>query len=192
MGGVVAGVPGVEGGSFGDGLAAVFGMDEAALPLVFREGAQQEHPAVVQGVEETERELGGRGEGVGEFGPELFVVGLDGGPVLGEGEADADDRVHVAVGDVVDELADGPATVAVRCVELSGAEAVDGGTEGFRQGGEGGDVGRVVGGVGFGAAESADGVARVNLSYGGGRGHTPQGIPRGVAQQGGCWTTCPG
>ena len=175
-------MPGVEGDGFGDGLAAVFGVVVAALPLIFGEGAKQEHPAVMQCVKETEREIGGSREGVGQLGPELLVVGLDDGPVLGEREADADVGVHVAVGEVMHELADGPAAVAVRRVELGGTEAFDGGAEILRKRGENSEGGVVVGDVGFGTAESSHGVAGVNDSGrgGGGRGggaHTPQGTP---------------
>jgi hypothetical protein len=44
----------------------------------------------------------------------------------------------VAVGDVVDKLADGPAAFAIGGVELGGAEAIDGGAEVLRERGEGG------------------------------------------------------
>jgi hypothetical protein len=183
MGGVVAAVPGVKGGHFFQGLAAVFGMVVAALPLVFGERAEEEHPAVVQGIEKTERELGGRRASVVEFGPELFIVAFDDGPVLGEGETRTDVSIHVAVGNVMDELADGPAAFAIRGVELDGAEAFDGGAEVLRERGEGGQVRGVVGGIGFGAAEFADGVARVGGGGGGLRcgAHTPQGTPRVTA-----------
>ncbi len=92
-------------------------MAEAALPLVVGEGLEEHDPAGVEGFDELERPLDGGG-GVVQRGPGLLVVGLDGGPVLGEGEANADEGVHVAVGDVVDELADGPAAFAVGGVEL--------------------------------------------------------------------------
>jgi len=192
MSGVVAGMPVVEGDGFGDGLAAVFRVVVAALPLFFGKGAEEEDPAVVQGVEETERVIWGSGEGVGQFGPELLVVGLDGGPVLCEGKADADVGVHVAIGDMMHELADGPATVAVRRVELGVAETIGGGAEVFRKRGEDSDGGCVVGEVGFGAVEFADGEAGVN---GGGRrgcggcAHTPQGTPGEAERQGGF--SCP-
>ncbi len=88
-------------------------------------GLEEHDPAGVEGFDEFEGPLDGRG-GVVQGGPGLLVVGLDGGPVLGEGEANADDGVHVAVGDVVDELADGPAAFAVWRVELLVAEALDG------------------------------------------------------------------
>ena len=48
MSGVVAGMPVVEGDGFGDGLAAVFRVVVAALPLIFGKGAEEEDPAVVR------------------------------------------------------------------------------------------------------------------------------------------------
>ncbi len=182
-------MPVVESDGFGDGLTAVFRMVVAALPLVFGKSAKEEHPAIMQGVEEAERVLGGSCKGVVQFGPELLIVGLDGGPILGERQADADVCVHVAVGDVVDELADGPATVAVRRIELGVAEAVDSGTQIFRERGKGSDVRAVIGEIRFGAMEFADGEAGVDGergSWGCGCGaHTPQGTPRGTGRQGG-------
>jgi hypothetical protein len=184
VGGVVAGVPVVEGDGLGDRLAAVFRMGVAALPLFFGEGTQQDYPTVVQCVEETKREVGRSGAGIGQLGPEFLVVRLDGGPVLGEREADADAGVHVAVGDVMDELADSPAAVTVRRVELDRAEAFDGGAEVFREGGEDRKRSGVVGEVGFGAAEFSDGEAGVDYGGCGGGAHTPQGTPARGAGQG--------
>ena len=53
--------------------------------------------------------------------------GLDRRLVFGEREFEANDGVHVAVGDVMNELADGPAAGAIRRVELRGRETGDGG-----------------------------------------------------------------
>jgi hypothetical protein len=182
-------VPVVEGDGFGDGLAAVFRVDIAALPLVLGESAQEDDPAVVEGVEETEREVRRSGAGVGQLGPEFLVVGLDGGPILGEREADADAGIHVAVGDVMDELADSPAAVAVRGVELGGTEAFDGGAEVFRKRGEDCKVRCVIGEIGLGAAEFSDREAGIDDGGRGGgcrgRAHTPQGTPGRMAAQGG-------
>jgi hypothetical protein len=170
VGDVVAAVPGVEGDGLGEGLAAVFGMHVAALPLIFGEGAEEQDPAGVEAVEDVERKVDGGGAGVGEFSPAFLLVSADGGPVLGEGEAHADVRIHMAVSKMMDKLADGPAAVAIGCIELSFAEAGDGGAEILRERGENGDGGGVIGKVGLGAAETADGVARVCFSRGGGGG----------------------
>ncbi len=168
MGGVVAGVPIVEGHGFGQRLASIFGMDVAALPLLFCEGTQQDDPALVERVNEVQRQGDRSGTGVGEIRPERFVIGRDGGPVFGEGEAHADTGIHVAVGDVVHELANGPATFAVGRVELSVAEAGNGGAEIVRERGKGGDGGRVIGEISLGAEKFADGITRISTGRPGG------------------------
>ena len=97
----------------------------------------------------------------------LFVVGLDGGSVLGEGKPDAGEGVHVRIGDVVDELPDGPAALAVGGVELAGGERDDGFAE------VAGKLGQVLDGVAVevgsdGGREdgTADGIARVSVGMG--------------------------
>ena len=84
------------------------------------------------------------------------------GIVFGEGELETDVGVHVAVGDVMGDLADGPATVAVRRVELRVGESADGLAE---AGGSLLDVVEVlfflVGGDGAGVREFAYGETRV-------------------------------
>ena len=95
-----------------------------------------------------------------ELCPGFFVVGLDGGVVLGKGVADAEEGVHVRIGDVVDELPDCPAAFAVGGIELALAELGDGVAEVFRELGEDGDGGGAIfRGDGGGRAEVADGVA---------------------------------
>ena len=125
VGGVVAGVPGVEEGGELDGAGSHLGVAEASLPLGFVERLEEHDPAGVEGFDDVEGPLDRAGDVV-EEGPGVFVVGLDGWPVFGEGELDADDGVHVGVGDVVDELADGPAAVAVGGGELGVVEILDG------------------------------------------------------------------
>ena len=79
----------------------------------------------MEGIEDVEAKPERRGGAIGEFGPELFFVGLDRGVVLGEGEAEAAVGIDVAVGDVVDELANGPAAVAIGRGELLVGEAAE-------------------------------------------------------------------
>lgn len=162
MGGVMAAVPGVEAGGELDGHAPVLRVDEAALPLLLLvEGLEEHDPAGVEGFDEVEGPLDGSG-GVAEVGPDFFVVGLDSGPVLGECELHAEKGVHVGVGDVVDELADGPAAIAIRSAELVVVEILDGVAEMGGEIGEDGDGGEVViGRDGLGTLEFPDGVAGI-------------------------------
>jgi hypothetical protein len=118
-------VPGVERQDPIDVVLAGLGVDEAAREIPCFERAQQGDPARVHGVKQRERDLDGSQFGVFEPGPGVFVVGLDGGHVFREGPLGADVGVELAVGQVVNDLADGPATVAIRRVELFGGEAGD-------------------------------------------------------------------
>ena len=116
----------------------------------------------MEGGEEEQGDVDFGGGGVGEFGPEFFGVGFDDGGVFGEGEAAADVGIHVAIGDVVDGLANRPAAGTVGGIELGGSEAVDRGAEELGGGGDGvEELAAVGGGDGFGPGELADGVARV-------------------------------
>ena len=114
-------------------------MAEGALEVFGAHRSEDGVPALVEGFEEGERDLDGRLLHVGELGPAVFGVGLDGGLVLGQAELEADVGVHVAVRHVMDHLADGPAAVAVGGVELPVVEAGDGGAEGGGGAGDGGD-----------------------------------------------------
>src|ERR1700728_2534849 len=122
MRGVVAGMPRVESDGFRERLAAVIGVFVAALPLVAGEGAQEDGPAGVEALNEVEGGVDGGNAGVVKLSPEFFVVALDHRPFFSEGETRADIGVHVAVGNVVDKLADGPAAFTVGGVELGVAE----------------------------------------------------------------------
>lgn len=164
MGEVVAGVPGVEEGGALYGVCAALRVDEGALPLGVREGLEEHDPAGMEGLDEFERPLCG-GDGVMEIGPCVFVVAGDGGGVFCEGETDAEDGVHMAVSDVVDELAEGPAAVAVGGVQLRVRQGGEGFAKELRELCEGGDgVEALAGRDGLaqgGADEFADGIARV-------------------------------
>ena len=163
VGDVVAGVPGVdEGGEF-DCLGTVFWVAEASLPFCLGEGLEEHDPAGVEAFDELEGPLDGGG-GVMEGGPGGLVVGLDGGPVFGEGEADTYDGVYVAVRDVVDDLTEGPAAFAVWGVELRVSEALDGVAEFAGEIGEGCDgTLAVVHGDDLGPGELPYGVACVDV-----------------------------
>ena len=124
VGGVVAGVPCVEHGGEFDALGSVFGVAEASLPLAFVEGLEEHDPSGVEAFDQFERPLHGGG-GVVKGGPGILVVGLDGGPIFGERKADADEGVHVAVGEVMDDLTECPAALAIGSVELRVGQTLD-------------------------------------------------------------------
>jgi len=171
--GVVEAMPLVEQGCLLDGRGAALGVEEAALPLGWVEGLQHGCPAAMNAGEDSQRESDGAVR-VGERGPCLFVVAGDDGRVLGEGEADADEGVHMAVGDVVDELADGPSAVAVGRVDLGVGESGGGVLD---RGGQSFDGCDRSGYLGFGDAgwkgEVSNRITWVGLSHCNTGGHEP-------------------
>ena len=63
---------------------------------------------------------------VGQFDPSVLFVGLDSRLLLCKRQPEAAMGIHVAVGDMMNQLADRPATGAVRSVQLFIRPAVEG------------------------------------------------------------------
>jgi len=161
VGDVVAGVPGVEKRGFVVGHGAAFGMFDTAFPLGFVERLEEHDPAGMDAFDDLERPLGGSA-GVMQRGEEFLVIAGHGGPVFGEGLAEAVEGRHVRVGDVVDKLADGPSAFAVGCVDLRCVEVAEGLAEQLGHLGDDLDgVDKVFRDDGVGGRELADGVAWV-------------------------------
>ena len=117
----------------------------------------------VQRVNEDQRAIDGQAR-VGQARPRGLVVRLDGGPILGERELEADEGVGVAVGEVMHHLADGPAAVAIGRVELSFAEAGDRGAQALGEQAQSFNVrGANAGQAGGGRTETSDGIAKIVL-----------------------------
>ena len=74
---------------------------------------------------------------VGQQRPGVFVVRLDRRRFFRQRELDANQPVHVAVGDVVNDLPHRPAFGPIRCVELLVGEIGDGGPHAVWQAGNG-------------------------------------------------------
>jgi len=131
------------------------------LEVSIGERLEERDPALVESGDHCEGAIDGE-TAVGEAGPGGFVVGLDGGPVFREREFGADEGVGVAVGDVVHELADGPAAIAVGSIELRVAESADGGLKGGWKLAEDGDLLCTDGGFrGIGRLEAANWIAEI-------------------------------
>jgi len=130
--GVMTRVPCVEGENRGKILAAVFRMVVAALEVRFRKGLEQCDPALVEGCDHRDGAID-RKAAICQAGPGSFVIRLDSGPIFSEGQLVSDVGVGMAVGDVVYELANGPAAFAIGCVELGVGKAVNGGLQTLRK-----------------------------------------------------------
>ena len=160
---VVARVPIVDGKIAGQSHAPAFGMDEALLEVIFRHGLEQADETRVQCVYEDQRAIDGQAR-VGQARPGGLVVGLDGGPILGERELEADKGIGVAVGEVMHHLANGPAAVAIGRVELRVVEAGDRRAQTLGKQAQSLNVcGAHTGQAGGGRAEASDGIAKFVL-----------------------------
>ncbi len=92
-------------------------MDDLTGELVRWGEFEHYRPAVVDVFDDGEGWLDGERR-VRELRPGVLIVGLDGGFVFCEAKPETDECVHVGIGNVMDELTDGPATFAIRGVEL--------------------------------------------------------------------------
>ncbi len=119
----------VDGERGGESLAAVLGMVEATLKVVLASWIRAARPSACAARRSMPATPSSGACAVGELRPCSFVVGLDGGPILSERELEADIGVRVAVGDVMHDLAHGPAAVAIGRVELGVGEAVNCGAQ---------------------------------------------------------------
>ena len=97
---------------------AMLGMVVALVELLFAERLQQRHPARMQHPQSIASEAPMGKPAVGQIGPGSLVVGLDGGPILGQRQLAARVRHGVAVGHVMHHLPHRPAAFAVGRFEL--------------------------------------------------------------------------
>src|SRR5205085_5057655 len=86
-------------------------------------------PAMVNSVGHSQRNFHRSAAAVFQLSPFFFVVGLDGGLILGDTELEADVSIGVRVCDVMDELQHGPTIGAIRSCELLRREAFYRGTQ---------------------------------------------------------------
>src|SRR5260370_2475825 len=131
---------------------------------VFRlQRAQQRDPAPVHALQQGKRNLN-RSQGVvRQVGPSLLIIRLDGRSLFRECQLATDISVQVAVGNVVDKLANGPAAVTVWHIQLAVGKTEDGFRNTLRQGADhldmaGSDFGRWVGVRG----KAANGIPRIH------------------------------
>ncbi len=115
-------VPGVVLQLVVEGLQAALRMLEGALEIRRSESGKEPGPPDLKPFDEPEGRLHVQAHDIPAGGPIVLVVGLDPGPVLRDGKLAADESVHVAVSEVVRELAHGPTAGPVGCVELLSGE----------------------------------------------------------------------
>lgn len=101
-------------------------MLEGPLEVGSIERSQCSNPANVQSFEKSEGHLDGCILRFLELGPAIFHVGPDHGRLFGQRQLETYVGIHVAVGNVVRDLSNCPAAVAIGRVELRIAETIDG------------------------------------------------------------------
>src|SRR5215472_5340132 len=111
--GVVLAMPRVQKQHPVQSAHAVLGMTKRQSELVRLRRMQEAYPAFMQRFEQTQRNLHRRMRGVFEFSPGTLCVRLDGRLVFRQGQAPADIRVHVAVGNMVHDLSHRPSAFAI-------------------------------------------------------------------------------
>src|SRR5215470_2069315 len=97
-------------------------MAEGALPVGVAETAEDEHPALVERVEQRQRDLDRRIFCFRQFCPAVLHIGTNRRFVFGKRQLEPNVGVHVAVRDVMRDLTHGPSAVAVWRVQLRIAE----------------------------------------------------------------------
>ena len=114
-------------------------MEDRPLERGRRYGAQEVNPPLVERLEQSNRDVD-RKTHVRQLGPCLLVVRLDRRIVFRESQAEAGERVEVAVSHVMDGLTHRPAARPVRRVELLVRQAAHGLAELRRRRGDGVDA----------------------------------------------------
>lgn len=161
---VMAAVPGVLREQEIDRCGAPSGMAELARPVGRTERTQQNHPTLVKIFKQGERPFDRWTFRVGELGPQLLFVRFDHRLDFRERELEARQRVHVAIGDMVDKLMNGPAAGAIGSLELSGRQTSDSSREARWNFFNLGDAKRpLVGGELFDSLEFANRIAQVRV-----------------------------
>lgn len=108
-------------------------MDERLCPLILGQRFKQSDPAGVDGGDEIQRHLD-RQSAVAKLGPAVFVIRFDRRRcVFGQSELKPNERIYMAVGDVVNRLADGPALGTIGRFELFVRHPLDGDRKPVRQ-----------------------------------------------------------
>ena len=156
-------------------LAARHGMVVTLAEVIIGERLKQCDPALMQSSEENKRDLDGQPATISQLSPRSLVVGFDGWPFLGKGELEADVGIGVAVGEVMNELANSPAAVAIRCVELRIGKAGSHSFDPLRQHAQCLNIcgAHACQGAG-GCREAADGIAEIiEVRHGGSIGRIP-------------------
>lgn len=97
----------------------LFRMHQSSAPLRFRHAPQQTRPAGVQRLQQLQRNLDWRGHHIAQPPPRRLVVGLDQRLVVRQRQFEPHVAVHVAVGNMMNDLANRPSSFPVRRIKLS-------------------------------------------------------------------------
>src|SRR5579871_2988194 len=111
-------VPGIVSEILIEANRATLGMMEGAKKVALAHGFEQPHPTAVKPLQQAQGGLDGHGGRVRKTGPEHFIVWFDRRRLLGKRQLEAHVGVHVAIGQMMNDLPGSPAARPVRRVEL--------------------------------------------------------------------------
>src|SRR5712692_6533099 len=113
-------VPCVKTDVLGKADESKLGMPKRAVEITWRKRLQHQHPPLVKRFKQCQRHFNRSRTGLGKLRPAVFMVSLERGFVCGKCELASAVAVQVAIGHVIDDLVNSPATRTIRRVELFG------------------------------------------------------------------------
>src|ERR1035438_2561260 len=119
---VVRRVPRVHGQHLVERKHSTLGMVQGPCKLRGLHRPQQIDPPGMERGQQLQRHFNRGYAVVGQLGPQVFVVGLDGGPVFGKRKFETDVGVQVTIGYMMHHLPYAPALGTIRRVELNRAQ----------------------------------------------------------------------
>src|SRR5581483_7538774 len=111
-------MPCVEGQVFIERIDAALWMIERAREVRGPHGPQQRYQPCMHGFQEIERGVYVEFLRVGRRGPKILIVRFNGWLLFRERQFEPDERIHVAVREVMDNLPHRPSSMAIGSVEL--------------------------------------------------------------------------
>jgi hypothetical protein len=166
VGRMMSAMPAIEGDDCAKRLPPVFGMHITPLPVRLAQRPQQKYPALMQPLQQPQRNLNRQRLCIGKLRPTRFCIRLDRRPVFGQRKPNSHISIHMAVSHMVDQLAHRPAALAIRGVQLSIVQTGYRRTERRRQIRDHGNISVPIGRLGV---EPANRVAKVKRSVQRGR-----------------------
>ena len=104
-------------------------MHEYAAELIRSESTPEPYPAVMKSIEKHQGNFDWTGLCIRQLRPEIFFIGLDRWLLFGERKAKAEVCIEMAIREVVNDLANGPAAFTIWSIELGWRKLAGSGAE---------------------------------------------------------------